>query len=1325
MRRWQTAVVVILVIALAATWQQGLFQDSIDDLRRYNAAASQPPLASDATEIEPAFDFRNISGSLPSSYSEPLIPVGVPGPDDRRVLAQRTVGLSGGVVSHGGVRVSIPAGALSGEADVSVLERLGEFRGWVGGEPVSVDHPAGPVLQPITVEWDVGHLSEFQQQVLVLVRWDEGVGDWVVPPEEPDYQVADGILTAQIADWSVTDWVTRSWDWVKDKTADGIGWVGDKLSNLTPSSLLQTVQEWMGRRVDAPRCERGPLPSWVEDTSEAGTGRSTAAIRLCFQAGLGQSVRARMSNNRVLGQAIQFTGGDGFTVAEKPGLDVSLSGIVRAAAFEVMTDRATVYLPPLKTVAVDVARPTGAGSHTIRFPNNTTLGTYLVDAASFGLSLLDISDYLPPQLNAVFELLFKCGFQQVNAIRSANGLRKTLEALIDVAVGCLKLVGDPDSPEGRQLALAMGDSSAADTIKRASKELASLAKTLKIPEFLGLLYDAATLEAAAPLQLFIQGQGHPDPLSGPDAPAEPSVPSPRSRFTDIQIDYDEIEAATGETPVILLVDTSGSMSEFASGRVKLESAKSELLGFLDNVSSTREIALRTYPSIGGNECNTGELRIGFSTKTFEMEAIVGALQADGQTPMAEALQAAVEDIRRSGFSEAEIALFSDGLANCAEPCEVANNIAATGIDIRVHTGAFVDSQEGQDILRCIANATGGTHLVSSGQESEFAEELGEFLERNSIPRLDVALEVPDVVVPSTDPAELQQRVEAVVRNDSNVAAKDVVVSLEVGGGPESTRRTVAIGNIAPGAEGSASWELRPSFGSVGADLALGVSVVADNTKKVVSTSDAVMVENPNIPEDAGPIVGVGQVVVMGDQLLTGVGSNSRDPDGSCRKGRDIGPLEVFGQESERSLACANALIAHLTAPDWAKGVDSQINQLAVLRDEGTRINGVILSIGATDLGLSELTQECVLSIVSCDSEISGVATEDWLEESIAGSGPRRNSVLSELVRSFGAIDQELNADRGESRQAPILLLAQPRAFSFVSGACFERWHGGGTPLLTQAELNLYHHFVSAVNGTLESAALAAQELGLPVLFVDATETAYLPDHTACSNQPYVRSLEPLFEAGLDSFATLVKQGIPGVVGEELNEDAVAEFSEEFLAPNLEGEQALANAVLRWSRSDEALIANNAMNDRFVQRSAGVAADLHNTSQNYEILTLGSEDSITLESGQGWNVKVSGFLPGSLVTASVEPSGRFIASSVADRRGTANLYMVLGPEEAALEEASIVVKGRGRSGAIVSGTQPVEVLPPLRPLYSLILPALAALLLLGSLLLWRASRRQVE
>ena len=776
---------------------------------------------------------------------------------------------------------------------------------------------------------------------------------------------------------------------------------------------------------------------------------------------------------------------------------------------------------------------------------------------------------------------------------------------------------------------------------------------------------------------------------------------------------------TGEVPTLLLVDTSGSMGEAVDGTIKLEAVKDTINQILSDVSTDRLVGLRTFPYAYGSDCNSGEIWIPLSQRVSEVYSRVESLEAEGKTPTAEALDAAFGDIVDSGLSHAKILLFSDGLSNCGNPCDVAKRIAASGLDVAVDTGSFRVTPDGERELSCIADETGG-----DSTNIENLDEADEFFRAKTLPQLDTTLHIPTTVVPSTDASSAPLQVEASVRNNSDVAAKNVTVTLNVGSEEVLARHRVAVGNIAPKATVTARWQLHPGFDQIGMSLPLEVRTAAENTQQIAFDSDSVMIENPNVPSAAGGILGVGQVVLMGDQLLSGVGSSTRVANGGCRRSREIGLLAIFGQDVERSVACANAGISQLSGPDGVRGVDSQIDQLAAILEGPGAVNAVIISVGATDFGIAELASACVLSATPCASQVSGLPTEVWLAQSIATEGPRRDAAMVDLVRSLAEIDRTLNASLDEARRTPILLLAQPRALPFVHGACFQRWLGDGASLLTQPELNLYHALITAINETLEAAADAAQQLGLPVFFVHTTESAYLPDHTACSSEPYVRSLEPFVEASSDTLTILADQGSAGLDlsdVEKIDDRVMAAMGEEFLVPNSYGEQALANAVLRWSQTDEAQDAEEMLEDRFVRRVPRIAPpDKTPTIEGVRSLT--PNEVLTVESGEAWTAEASGFRPGTLVTAAIRPSGRVLASAVADEDGTAALF-VAPPRGVVTGNAEIVASGQGPDGEHVAVVQSIEILPPLRPIAAVVHPAVALLLLMASLMVWRAALRR--
>ena len=157
-----------------------------------------------------------------------------PAPDGLEVLRREVVGSSGGVVEVGGTVVRVPAGAVDEPVEVEIREPLGVFGTEEGGPVVGVDHD-GPLAEPVTVSWDVGHLSEAERGSIILVRWNDNLAGWL--PTDEGYEISGGMLTAEIQQWSFGTWIT-------DRLADA----------------SQTLQELMGRRVGRPQVLRRCAP---------------------------------------------------------------------------------------------------------------------------------------------------------------------------------------------------------------------------------------------------------------------------------------------------------------------------------------------------------------------------------------------------------------------------------------------------------------------------------------------------------------------------------------------------------------------------------------------------------------------------------------------------------------------------------------------------------------------------------------------------------------------------------------------------------------------------------------------------------------------------------------------------------------------------------------------------------------------------------------------------------------------------------------------------------------------------------------------------------
>ena len=424
---------------------------------------------------------------------EPEPAVSIPAPADRAVLAEESVGAGGAVVSSGVVTVSVPAGAVD-EAVVEVREALGEFVSLVGGEVVGVEH-RGPVREPITVTWDVSHLSEHQQQTLFLVRWDEEVEDWVPLDDGPDLRIEGGTLTAEVKQWS---WLS----WVGDKITDG----------------LQYGLEKIGKRAPAPECS-GALPDWVSSVTDPDTLGSAAAVRVCYEPSpYGDTIRVKMTNNRLHGQVIEFTSGE-MGDYSLTGLDPSLSELVRRAVFAELSSREDdkVYIPPLRTVVVDVPRPAGTGPFVVRYTNKLEFHALFADAIIFAMGIVDPSELFSNKyLDAAVEVLFDCGVQQLYRVNTTDGISSYARAVYGVVNDCIEELAKPHSNWGRELQKKLSStldnpSLATRAIKKAAKLIKKVSAVLKVIDVIFYLGDLALHKATGPITFQITGQKNSQP----------------------------------------------------------------------------------------------------------------------------------------------------------------------------------------------------------------------------------------------------------------------------------------------------------------------------------------------------------------------------------------------------------------------------------------------------------------------------------------------------------------------------------------------------------------------------------------------------------------------------------------------------------------------------------------------------------------------------------------------------------------------------------------------------------------------------------------------
>lgn len=209
------------------------------------------------------------------------------------------------------------------------------------------------------------------------------------------------------------------------------------------------------------------------------------------------------------------------------------------------------------------------------------------------------------------------------------------------------------------------------------------------------------------------------PLAGSVGPAE-QAGTGSAQDTEREGGHDGVQGAQ----LLLLMDSSYSMTEDdASGTPKIDAARSALGEVVDALDSDQQVGLRVFggdvtrDQPTGAKCTDSRLVVPIGAgHTAELEAAIEAYQPTGETPIGYALQQAADDLGPEG--NRTILLVSDGIATCdPDPCEVAEQLTADGLDLVVHTVGLGVDDATRSQLQCIAGSTGGQYADAADTDT--------------------------------------------------------------------------------------------------------------------------------------------------------------------------------------------------------------------------------------------------------------------------------------------------------------------------------------------------------------------------------------------------------------------------------------------------------------------------------------------------------------------------------------------------------------------------------------------------------------------------------
>ncbi len=169
---------------------------------------------------------------------------------------------------------------------------------------------------------------------------------------------------------------------------------------------------------------------------------------------------------------------------------------------------------------------------------------------------------------------------------------------------------------------------------------------------------------------------------------------------------------------MIVLDASGSMWGQIDGVAKITIARETLGEVMKSVPPDLELGLIAYGHRDRGSCTDIELAIPPASGTGEaIAAAAMRISPRGKTPLTDAVRIAAEELRYTE-DKATVILITDGIETCdADPCALAGELEAAGVDFTTHVVGFgLSNDEGRQVA-CLAENTGGRYIAADNAEA--------------------------------------------------------------------------------------------------------------------------------------------------------------------------------------------------------------------------------------------------------------------------------------------------------------------------------------------------------------------------------------------------------------------------------------------------------------------------------------------------------------------------------------------------------------------------------------------------------------------------------
>lgn len=165
---------------------------------------------------------------------------------------------------------------------------------------------------------------------------------------------------------------------------------------------------------------------------------------------------------------------------------------------------------------------------------------------------------------------------------------------------------------------------------------------------------------------------------------------------------------------MIVLDASGSMWGQIEGEAKISIAKTVVGDVLMDWDRDTGLGLIAYGHRREGDCGDIETIVPVAKETAAtVSTKVKSLNPKGKTPITESMRQAAKALNYTE-NGATVILVSDGLETCnADPCALAKELEAEGIDFTAHIIGFGLKEEEFKALQCIATETGGQYFTAN------------------------------------------------------------------------------------------------------------------------------------------------------------------------------------------------------------------------------------------------------------------------------------------------------------------------------------------------------------------------------------------------------------------------------------------------------------------------------------------------------------------------------------------------------------------------------------------------------------------------------------